>query len=433
MASIISDPNGRKRIQFVAADGSRKTVRLGKCSERDAQQICRHVEVLLAATISGQPVSRETAVWLSGIGHKLHDRLARAGLVTPRADIDGARLGPFIDAYLAQRVDVKPGTMMVFQQARRHLLAFLGEQKPVADVTAADADAYRSHLLGRGIARATVAKWCQYARHFFDVARRRKLIAENPFAHIKGGVAGNPTRRVFVPAADVLKVIDTAPDPQWKLLIALARWGGLRIPSEALALTWRDVDFEGGRFVVRASKTEHHADGGIRVVPMFPELVEHFQRVFDEAEPGTEYVITRYRNPAANLRTQLVRYITAAGLKPWPKPWQNMRSTRATELADQFPSHVCAAWLGHTETVADAFYRQVTDEHFARARAPARKAAQNPAQQPHAESRKVSHDEDRNMEKPAICGAFQSSAAGCENPNNILLGALGFEPRTKGL
>src|SRR5262249_43657490 len=92
-----------------------------------------------------------------------------------------------------------------------------------------------------------------------------------------------------------------------------------------------------------------------------------FQAVYDDAQEGAEYVISRYRDPAANLRTQFVRYITAAGLKPWGKPWQNLRASRATELADLFPSHVCAAWLGHTEAVADEFYRQVTDDHFAKA------------------------------------------------------------------
>ena len=67
--------------------------------------------------------------------------------------------------------------------------------------------------------------------------------------------------------------------------------------------------------------------------------------------------------------------------KPWPKPWQNMRASRATDLADQFPSHVCAAWLGHTEAVANEFYRQVTDEHFVKAQqSAAQKAAQYPAE-----------------------------------------------------
>lgn len=126
--------------------------------------------------------------------------------------------------------------------------------------------------------------------------------------------------------------------------------------------------------------------------------------------------------PAANLRTQLRRYITAAGLTPWPKPWQNMRVSRATELADEYPSHVCAAWLGHTEKVADAFYRQVTDEHFAR-------AAQNPAQKAHetagsgrkpnsesnVQGRTVSEDSEKF---PVISGCFTDRK----------VGGAGFEP-----
>ncbi|QOV92540.1 site-specific integrase [Humisphaera borealis] len=427
MATIGTEPNGYRRVLFVAADGSRKTVRLGKCSERDAEQICRHIEALAATTIHGQPLPRPTAIWVGDVGDKLHDRLARASLVEPRVAVESTKLGAFTDSYLLQRAgDVKPGTMIVMRQARRWLVKFLGEGKAVASVTPSDADAYRAFLQSESRAKATVAKWCGYARHFFEVARRRRLISENPFSHIKGTVRGNPARRKFIPATDVQKVIDAAHDPQWKLLIALARWGGLRIPSEALALTWNDVDFHGKRFVVRSSKTEHHQDGGVRVVPMFPELEAHFHAVFAAAPEGSIYVISRYRDAAMNLRTQLVRYITAAGLTPWPKPWQNMRATRATELADLYPSHVCAGWLGHTEAVADEFYRQTTDEHFRRAT----EAARNPAQQSPAGDRRVpSVPSGVSTQTPH----YQGNAVSCDVVQNGGLGALGFEPRTKGL
>lgn len=187
---------------------------------------------------------------------------------------------------------------------------------------------------------------------------------------------------------------------------------------------------------MRASKTERHDDAGIRVVPMFPELVPLLQAVFDEAPEGATHVITRYRTAAVNLRTQFQRYIEKAGVKPWPKLWQNLRASRATELADLFPSHVCAAWLGHTERIADAFYRQVTDEHFAKAAGgceAAPRAAQNPAQQPHADARKASHDEDRETEDPTFCGAFREVAADCGNPNRNLLGVTGLEPVTSSV
>ena len=65
MASIANDPNGRKRILFVAPDESRKAIRLWKCDRKSAEAISRHVEAILAAKIGGQPVPRDTAVWLA--------------------------------------------------------------------------------------------------------------------------------------------------------------------------------------------------------------------------------------------------------------------------------------------------------------------------------------------------------------------------------
>ena len=43
MASITQESNGRKTVQFVAADGKRKSVRLGKMSIRDAEAIRRRI------------------------------------------------------------------------------------------------------------------------------------------------------------------------------------------------------------------------------------------------------------------------------------------------------------------------------------------------------------------------------------------------------
>ena len=81
---------------------------------------------------------------------------------------------------------------------------------------------------------------------------------------------------------------------------------------------------------------------------MFPELRGPLMDVFTEAEPGTEYVITRYRQANSNLRTQLKRIIRKAGLKPWPKLFHNLRSSRQTELAQSYPLHVVCEWIGNS-------------------------------------------------------------------------------------
>ena len=142
----------------------------------------------------------------------------------------------------------------------------------------------------------------------------------------------NKARCFYVTQDMTVKVLENCPDAQWALIFSLCRWGGLRCPSEVLRLKWQDVDFEQDRFIVHASKTVHHEDSGIRTVPMFPELRPLFQDVFDNAKDGDIYCITRYRDQSVNLRTQLTKIIFRAGLEPWPKLFQNLRSTRETEL-----------------------------------------------------------------------------------------------------
>jgi len=166
---------------------------------------------------------------------------------------------------------------------------------------------------------------------------------------------------------EINAVIEKCPDAQWKLLVALSRFGGLRCPSEHLSLRWGDIDWEKEPHSRtepqdRAPRRQGRADH-----PLFPELLPYLRTVYEEAEPGTEWVITRYRDTRSNLRTHFMRIIRKAGLKPWPKPWQNLRSTRQTELCETFPMHVVCRWLGNTAAVADEHYLQVTDEHFERA------------------------------------------------------------------
>ncbi len=62
-----------------------------------------------------------------------------------------------------------------------------------------------------------------------------------------------------------------------------------------------------------------------------------------------------------------MKIIKRAGLIPWVKPFQNLRSTRETELMEIYPSHVVVSWIGHSEKVARQHYLQTTDAHFERA------------------------------------------------------------------
>ncbi len=206
------------------------------------------------------------------------------------------------------------------------------------------------------------------AKQLFRAALRKRLIAENPFADMRDClVKANKAREFFVSPADAEEIIAACPGQEWRLIFALARYGGLRTPSETLLLRGCEIDWERGRFLVRSPKTELHEGKDSRLVPIFPELRPHLEAAWDLTPEGAEFVIAYRRDSNINLRTQLLRIIAKAGLTPWAKLFQNLCSTRETELAETYPLHVVTAWLGNSQLVAAKHYLQVTDEHFTKA------------------------------------------------------------------
>jgi integrase len=392
--------------------------------QKAAEKVRHKVESLLAAKITGDAMDADTARWVADLPDELADKLAAAGLVPRRGT---ATLDSFIRAYVESRkADLKPRTLMKLRTTHRAMVGFFGAARNLRDITPGDGDEWRLQMLREKLTENTVRKHTSIAKQFFNSAVRKRLVPSNPFADLKSAVQPNPSRFYFVTREETEKLIDGCPDAQWRLLVALSRYGGLRCPSEHLGLRWVDVDWEQERITVRSPKTEHHPGGDCRVIPLFPELRPYLEQVWDQAEPGAEYVVTRYRDTNANLRTQLLRIIRRAGLKPWPKLFQNMRSTRQTELEESFPSHVVCAWIGNSRAVAAKHYLQVTDDHYRRAIATEEKAAQNAAQ---CGAESGGNDEEPKTETPAILAGY----GGLLYCTNDQVAAQGLEPRTRGL
>jgi integrase len=104
----------------------------------------------------------------------------------------------------------------------------------------------------------------------------------------------NKAREFFVTRETTGRVIEACPDHEWRLIVALSRYGGLRCPSEHLALRWDAIDWERDRMTVTSPKTEHNEGGERRVVPIFPELLPFLLEASEGAPEGAEYVISRF-------------------------------------------------------------------------------------------------------------------------------------------
>jgi len=285
------------------------------------------------------------------------------------------------------------------------MVNYFGEDRKIDSISCGDADQWPEQMLKEGLAPATIGREVKRARQFFRVAARRKLIAENPFTEVAAPAQVNTARSHFVTREVTEQVLSACPDNEWRLIVALSRYGGLRCPSEHLALRWGDIDWENQRIKVPSPKTEHLPSGAFRTIPLFAELRPLLEEAFDLAEHGSLYVINRYRGQNQNLRTQFQRILQRAGVQPWERLFHNLRASRETELTEDYPLHVVCNWVGNSAIIAAKHYLQVTDAHFA-------KAAGTPADQGGAESGALS------SEKVSQNAAQTTLAADCTADQN---------------
>jgi len=399
-----------------------------------------HVEELVSASVTGHAINRNTAVWLGEISDVLHNRLVKVGLIEPGKKARVASLGAFTADYIeSRRVDTKPRTIINLTQTRKELVRYFGEDKPMAEITSGDAIAFRLAMLGRKLADNTVRRHLGRCRQFYKAAIDKELVQKNPFVHkqIKVAVRGNPDRRYFICGQAIERVLAACSDDvEWQTIIALARYGGLRCPSEVLALRWTDIDWENNLITVRCPKLEHLEGHETRVIPLFRELKPILLQAFGESPTGSEFVITKYRGGHKNLRTQFTRIIRRAGVEPWGMPFQNLRSSRETELNETYPWYTVCTWMGHSREVASEHYLTVPAEHYARAIAgeatPPGSAAQNSAQQMHAGPRERSQNKGGEEEETAFCGAIPQVAAPCDHTEPQPIPPRGVEPLSPG-
>lgn len=365
MASLTTRANGTRFVQFTDTGGRRRTIGLGRMPKRQAESVRVHVEAIAAARWGGSPLPRGEAEWVASVSDELHERMARVGLVEARQN--AVTLDGWIRKYAEGRRDVKASTKQTWERARKHLVGFFGADRPLDAIGHDGALRFALSLVEeKGLSKQTARRTTGLARQFFAAAVGKGLVEENPFdgKDLPVAVGANKERQRYVPRETILRAIEATPDTEWKLVIALARFAGLRVPSEPLAMKWEHVDWPRDRMTVPSPKTEHHEGGESRVVPIFTELRPYLEAARDEAEPGAEFVIARLRFDSGNYATTFKRILKAAGVDPWPRLWNNLRSSCETDLVERFPLPAVCDWLGNSGPVAMKHYLQTRQADF---------------------------------------------------------------------
>ena len=375
MASINKHSGGRKSIQWYDGDRRRKTVSLGKLTVKQAEQVATHIERLETARTTRATVERDTARWVGEVGDALHAKLVGHGLVEPRTSTDEPEIArPTITTVyhqmVARRPNVKPQTKTIWGHAYASLAEFFGADKVLADITEVDAEDWEAWMIGtKKYAKATYRKRVQIWKQITAWAIKRGYADTDPFAELKSSAVATEHLH-FVTREQRAAVLEACPNTQWRALFSLARDAGLRMTSEVVGLTWADVNFEQRTMRVQSPKTAGHEGHGERIVPLFPELAAILLDAFNDADEGTEHVITLpelRRTTGANLRKRMHSIIQRAGLTPWRRVFHNCRASRQTELDAEYPRADVCRWIGNSEAVAATHYLMPTDATFRQA------------------------------------------------------------------
>lgn len=350
MASIVTRKNGHYWIQ-VRVDRVRKTVRLGPVSRKIAEQCRGRIEALNACRIAGMAPDEQTAAWVRSLSPEMSSRLAASGLIERKA---AYTLTELLD-YIWSQLRVKDSTEASYAHVRRNLLEFFGPDRPIASLNQGDGDEFYRHLQTI-VSKATAAGRSRRARQFFVYAIKKRWITENPFAGLRVGSQTNEERLFYVTKEMVDELMPQLPNSEYRLFVALGRYAGLRLPSEALALQWQHIDWDKGLMRIEAPKT------GCRMVPVFSSLRPFLEAQWEESE-GSQWVMFRHRLTVQAYSSIISRAIERAGMVQWPRLLQQLRSSCESDLIGQFPLPVVVKWLGHSIRIAERHYIQVVDSH----------------------------------------------------------------------
>ena len=183
-----------------------------------------------------------------------------------------------------------------------------------------------------GVKAATINRDLATLRRMLNLAKKRRMIGQNPFAEVELLEERKYRRQPHILTFDEQwRLLAVAP-PHLRMLIVLITETGLRVGKEALPLRWQDVD-EGTDTVKVESKTL----AGIREIPLSAYCKEELARWRYLTGPDfSPYVFFNSLNPSVHL--QAVRKVWTTSLKQAKIeyfPIYNLRhtfSTRAHEV-----------------------------------------------------------------------------------------------------
>lgn len=339
------DSNGKYwQATWTSSTGKRQRKSLGakaKLSRREALGLCRE----LAAQHIVKPGSKDAARAPSlGAWLERHDTLTSELAETTRALY--TTTGQYLREFFGEGCRLDRINRASAADFRLWLGKLKTPQRPDADGNPTP------------ISEATVRTHLARAKQIMERAMREDVLTVNPFDREVTKCPPMEHDWRYVTAEELAKLLEAAPSPAWRRLLALCRLAGLR-RSEALALTSDCLDGSKRVLTVKPRRGKRTTKERTRTVPICPELWAELKGLDPAA---AEPVCPISRN---NVERALEAIIRRAGLEPWGKPLHTLRKNLVTDWVTKHPVMDVASWLGHDVKVAAEHYHQTRPETIA--------------------------------------------------------------------
>ncbi|QDV22880.1 tyrosine-type recombinase/integrase [Aureliella helgolandensis] len=356
MASLTHESNGRTgwrlRVYDPTDSDRRHSVWLGEMPAREAEKIRRHVEAVVESQKLATPMPGETLRWLS----KIDDRLRR-------------KLAPLLGAARTLRQAVAAYLLEVARQHKRSTVeAYADTLRQLCDsfghvqMRALSAEVLDDWLGGLNTTPNTRAKHAKQLKTFLRWARRQRWVDD---LEIRSSSAIGVGKKSFIEVGAFDSLLSHFHDPEMRAALALARWTGMRVPSELLTLQRSHIDWESLRITIvdsKRSKRAARAPPVLRETPMFPELVPLLEAVWPLGEHPTDPLLPGIVAMGGRTFAKRCRAARDSLGLCWPRLFTSLRATRRTELIARFDASTVSEWIGHSPEVSRRNYTVVADE-----------------------------------------------------------------------
>jgi integrase len=323
---------GSWQLNF-SENGVQKTLYFGKRFDSvSADRVARIITEMLESRHRGDTVPLELLRKVSNLPKRIQSSMERLGLISV---VSGLTLQEFFERFSETKSELKSKTQKFYRDWYKRFYNYFGESARVSSITDAAASKFFD-CCEDNLSACTVYRGLVGCRTIFDYAVKLRLLTENPFKALSYGERSNESRQYYVTREMLVKVLSNCNDDYERLVIVLARFAGLRIPSEIRNLRFRDI----GNKIIRI---DDDTKTGSREVPLFREVREVFEHLSGASD---DFIFTGNLSKAWYPWQVLADAIERSGLERWPKLFVNLRSSCITDLDK----------LGYSEKTLDAIF-----------------------------------------------------------------------------